>query len=576
MSTDLDSIVAKADELYAKGLCDEAVALLSEMLSRHPARTDVAIRLSEFLVDSGRHAQALEAIGNDRSAQEDSRGLFLIGLCHQALGDSASAKIAADRLADEFSQTPDASSLKGKMALDALDDERAEQLFRAAIAEDAGCARAWHGLALLQKRRDDVEGFWVCARRAFSLMPASREIAIAFHESCLAAGTEEQAEADLREAIRAHPMNRRLRFLRIDLLLRQGRLSEAMAEIESSLVDFGVDEGLLGAALSVREKLGPVSMPAPAKSSGSVSLCMIVKNEKAHLARCLLSAKPLVDEIIVVDTGSSDETREIARVFGAQVHEIPWTNDFSKARNFSLSKASGDWILVLDADEVISESDHPEFRRLLANSPSAPVAYRIRTRNYSNRANTVGIVSNRGDYPEEEGIGWFPSDKVRLFKNHPRIRFQYPVHELVEPILHRLKIPVHDCVVVVHHYGTLNDIQAIEKTKSYQRLGQIKLKRNSRNVSALIEHAVQLAQLGYHAEAFKTWQKLIKIQPKSAEAYLNMGTSCWHLGKYGEAVSFADKALRLDPSLKEAKFNMAYSLLLLGKGGEAKAFWKGW
>ncbi len=71
-----------------------------------------------------------------------------------------------------------------------------------------------------------------------------------------------------------------------------------------------------------------------------------------------MSVKPLVDEMIVVDTGSTDRTKKIARAFGAKVYDFAWTDSFSDARNFSLSKASGEWILVLDADEVISPSDY--------------------------------------------------------------------------------------------------------------------------------------------------------------------------------------------------------------------------
>jgi tetratricopeptide (TPR) repeat protein len=69
--------------------------------------------------------------------------------------------------------------------------------------------------------------------------------------------------------------------------------------------------------------------------------------------------------------------------------------------------------------------------------------------------------------------------------------------------------------------------------------------------------------------------RFIRLQPRSAEAYVNMGSACWNLGRYAEAASFAEKALRLDPSLKEAKFNMAYALLLVGRAGEAKALLEG-
>ncbi len=84
-----------------------------------------------------------------------------------------------------------------------------------------------------------------------------------------------------------------------------------------------------------------------------LSLAMIVKNEESRLARCLDSVKGLVDELIVVDTGSTDRTKAVATDYGAKVFDFMWVNDFSIARNFSLQNSSGDWNLVLDADEYV-------------------------------------------------------------------------------------------------------------------------------------------------------------------------------------------------------------------------------
>jgi glycosyltransferase involved in cell wall biosynthesis len=93
---------------------------------------------------------------------------------------------------------------------------------------------------------------------------------------------------------------------------------------------------------------------------------MIVKDEEANLNSCLDSVRTLVDEIIVVDTGSTDKTTEIARSYGAIIHVFPWNNDFSSARNESLKYATGEWILVLDADEVLDVNDHASIRQLIA------------------------------------------------------------------------------------------------------------------------------------------------------------------------------------------------------------------
>ena len=96
----------------------------------------------------------------------------------------------------------------------------------------------------------------------------------------------------------------------------------------------------------------------------TVSLCMIVKNEEDVLARCLESAADLVDEIVIVDTGSTDRTREIAARFTEHVCDLPWRDDFSEARNAAFDRASMDYCLWLDADDVLLEPDREAFRKL--------------------------------------------------------------------------------------------------------------------------------------------------------------------------------------------------------------------
>src|SRR5438132_13758737 len=91
------------------------------------------------------------------------------------------------------------------------------------------------------------------------------------------------------------------------------------------------------------------------------SLCMIVRNEEQNLAACLESVADLMDEIVVVDTGSNDRTGDVARRFGARVFDFPWVDSFAAARNESLRRATGDWIFWLDADERINAPDRPKF-----------------------------------------------------------------------------------------------------------------------------------------------------------------------------------------------------------------------
>lgn len=100
-----------------------------------------------------------------------------------------------------------------------------------------------------------------------------------------------------------------------------------------------------------------------------ISLCMIVKNEEKVLSRCLNSVKDIVNEIIIVDTGSTDKTKEIAAAFTNKIYDFPWCDDFAKARNFSFSKASMDYLMWLDADDIINEENRQKLLELKGNIP---------------------------------------------------------------------------------------------------------------------------------------------------------------------------------------------------------------
>src|SRR3989338_181326 len=114
----------------------------------------------------------------------------------------------------------------------------------------------------------------------------------------------------------------------------------------------------------------------------TISLCMITKNEEQFIEQCLNSAKELVDEIIIIDTGSDDKTKEIAKRFTDKIYDFKWENDFSKARNFSLQKAAKEWVIILDADETISQTDHEKIRELVEKPENT--AYFLIQRNYTN------------------------------------------------------------------------------------------------------------------------------------------------------------------------------------------------
>jgi glycosyltransferase involved in cell wall biosynthesis len=152
-----------------------------------------------------------------------------------------------------------------------------------------------------------------------------------------------------------------------------------------------------------------LAAPVP-RATPQLSVCVIARNEEKFLARCLASVRGLAHQIVVVDTGSTDRTVEIAREHGAEVHAFAWCDDFSAARNAAHEHATGDWVLILDADEELAPDSREQ---LLAEMRARDVmAYRIR-------------IVNAGE--EQEGCCYVP----RLFRNAPGLHFVGRVHEQI-------------------------------------------------------------------------------------------------------------------------------------------------
>ena len=141
---------------------------------------------------------------------------------------------------------------------------------------------------------------------------------------------------------------------------------------------------------------------------------MIVRDEARHLEACLRSVRDLVDEIAVVDTGSTDGTQDIARRFGARLKEIPWPGGFAAARNRALNFARGAWILYIDADERVRPTSRERLHELLADPTLVGCHVGLRAR-----------------------AGYLPYRELRLFRNDPRIRFEGSMHENIWPAIQR-------------------------------------------------------------------------------------------------------------------------------------------
>ncbi|MBI2321845.1 MAG: glycosyltransferase [Chloroflexi bacterium] len=185
-----------------------------------------------------------------------------------------------------------------------------------------------------------------------------------------------------------------------------------------------------------------------------LSVCVIAKNEEENVPRCLGSVRDVADEIVFIDTGSTDRTVELARELGAEVYHVQWQNDFAAAKNAAISHATGDWILFLDADEALTPGYGPRLRALIAQHPTEPpVALRVLIRNW------LGDERN----PTE-----FTHRLPRLFTRHPRIAYRGPIHE---QLLHlddvtQLQYPSTD-EVVIDHFGYAR--QVMQRKGKFQR-----------------------------------------------------------------------------------------------------------
>ncbi|HET6491212.1 MAG TPA: glycosyltransferase, partial [Syntrophales bacterium] len=535
---------------YHQGAIDDAVKTLILRIGFSPGEKRLFYRLAELLLAENRFQEALDALKGMGPVEEDADYHTLLGYGNEGLGVYPAAEEHADRALAIDSDSAPALNLKGILAYRKAELNRAEEFFRLAIESDPGYGEPYTNIGMLRWKAGRETEAVDLLEKGFILSPDKGDIITGYYQTACSLELYGRAEIAFREAWMAYPENKRILFLLIDILLKQDKFPEAMKQVEKAMVQLGMDEGILAAALEIRKKIGPKTIKpvktAKAKAAPTLSVCMIVKNEERHLAYCLNSLSPVADEMIVVDTGSTDKTREIAEAFGARVYAFEWIHDFSAARNHSLAQAQGDWILVMDADEVISLQDHARLKKLI--SRKEPIAYNFITRNYVDRTAGDGWMCNDNQYlPEQAGRGWYPSSKVRLFPNQENIRFEQPIHELVEYSLLKIGMGRKESGIPVHHYGELDAGKATVKDAQYYELGLQKMKESGGDFRSVWELAVQAGELGRREEAIELWHKVLGYKVREAAAYFNLANHYLLLGKYEESYACSRKAYELDP-----------------------------
>ncbi len=292
----------------------------------------------------------------------------------------------------------------------------------------------------------------------------------------------------------------------------------------------------------------------------SLSIAMIVKNEAEHLSACLDSAKLLADEICVIDTGSSDNTLELARAYGCKTDVFPWQHDFSAARNASLALCAKPWIFVLDADERIDGLGIAQIRSLIQREDEA--CYRFCTRNYDNNRGLVGFAACAPDDPHAQGFsGWHPSWKIRLFPNRPDIRFSGAVHELVNPSVEALGMPIFTVDAPIHHYPLRRLPERIaEKRQLYLTLGKTKVADNPLDDKAHAELGAQYAELGHWTEAVRAYSDAVRLAPNNADHLAELGSVLHLAGHAAQARAALELAVKLAPQTVKAWRNLGVVL----------------
>ena len=278
------------------------------------------------------------------------------------------------------------------------------------------------------------------------------------------------------------------------------------------------------------------------RQTHTVSLCMIVKDEEALLPKCLQSVADKVDEIVVVDTGSTDRSVAIAKSFGARVFHHPWEGDFSKHRNQSISYARGSWILVLDADEILSLPKHKKIRDFIDDTTADSIM-----------VNVVNLFHN--------GASRSITKQVRIFKKDPHIQYKSIVHNQLYGYRKTIKAPIW-----IYHYGY--DLDPDKMRAKFLRTASLirkKIRLEPKNFRNYHDLAVSYSMNRQPKKAISAAKKAIRLALKTENkggvlilwTYFIVSSSQLALGQFEKARSTAQLALKAFPMHLDSHYIVA-------------------
>jgi glycosyltransferase involved in cell wall biosynthesis/predicted Zn-dependent protease len=440
-------------------------------------------------------------------------------------------------------------------------------------------ARAWLHLA----RSQQLIGLTSEASQAYERLNTLPEGAETFPDPLYASyitgasdlyqqlGRHADAERLLTHALDRLPGYPEFLFARGQARFNLGRLDDAQRDFEGCLAARGRFFPLVSRpgytdaypteALAVIKAARAASRQAPAAPARStVSACLIVKDEAANLGRCLTSLQGFVDEIVVVDTGSRDDTVAIAASFGARVGHFTWCDDFSAARNAALDLATSDWLLVIDADEELDIPNHEAWRRALAEN--------------ERRAYLLMIHNAKSDG------GCHSYLLPRLFRRDARVRYSGRLHEDVAPAMQALGWqPSLLDAAAIRHDGYLDEVvSARGKWERNLAIAMAEVEAGPNDAGAWYNLGRTSLYLGQRAMTHEVYARVAGLL--AAGASLGEGPFCDFVGVYQrllaedgratEAIALLDQALRRVPGFPDFHYQRGRLLMAAGRATEAR------
>lgn len=293
-------------------------------------------------------------------------------------------------------------------------------------------------------------------------------------------------------------------------------------------------------------------MSAKKKTSASSSrqptlaLCVIARDEEANIASCIESAREFVDEVVVVDTGSVDRTREVAAERGARVSEFVWCDDFSAARNAAIDAATADWILMLDADEVLRADSGSRLKPLIARAPKSVHVYLPRIDSVIDPTQADGYIISRHS---------------RLFRRSAELRFVGPIHEAIRYLPAPLTTVREDADEIrIEHMGYVPAYYNA-RGKDERNMRLLTRWRDADESDALVHFhiGVQHAAMNRHEQTVVAMQRAIELSGRErpwflVDAYMRLVNALLQSNRIKDldaVVAIADDANMLSPKVRE-------------------------